>query len=88
MPKAKNVTVIPATLNLHTKMPAKERVRRRVAAYARVSTDSEEQLTSYEAQVDYYTRFIQDNLDWDFVGVYTDEGSVPLTPSAGRALTA
>lgn len=74
MPKAKNVTVIPATLNLHTKMPAKERVRRRVAAYARVSTDSEEQLTSYEAQVDYYTRFIQDNLDWDFVGVYTDEG--------------
>ena len=43
-------------------MPAKERVRR-VAAYARVSTDSEEQLTSYEAQVDYYTRFIQDNLD-------------------------
>ena len=74
MPKAKNVTVIPATLNLHTKMPAKERVRRRVAAYARVSTDSEEQLTSYEAQVDYYTRFIQDNPDWDFVGVYTDEG--------------
>ena len=52
MPKAKNVTVIPATLNLHTKMPAKERVRRRVAASARVSTDREEQLTSYEAQVD------------------------------------
>lgn len=74
MPKAKNVTIIPATINLHTKMPAKERVRRRVAAYARVSTDSEEQLTSYEAQVDYYTRFIQDNPDWDFVGVYTDEG--------------
>ena len=55
MPKAKNVNVIHATLNRHTKMPAKERVRRRVAAYARVSTDSEEQLTSYEAQVDYYT---------------------------------
>ena len=53
MPKAKNVTVIPATLNIHTKTPTKERVRRRVAAYARVSTDSEEQLTSYEAQVDY-----------------------------------
>lgn len=41
MPKAKNVTVIPATLNIHTKTPTKERVRRRVAAYARVSTDSE-----------------------------------------------
>lgn len=74
MPKAKNVTVIPATLNIHTKTPTKERVRRRVAAYARVSTDSEEQLTSYEAQVDYYTRFIQENSDWDFVEVYTDEG--------------
>ena len=74
MPKAKNVTVIPATLNIHTKTPATERVRRRVAAYARVSTDSEEQLTSYEAQVDYYTKFIQENPDWDFVEVYTDEG--------------
>jgi site-specific DNA recombinase len=74
MPKAKNVTVIPATLNIHTKTPTAERVRRRVAAYARVSTDSEEQLTSYEAQVDYYTKFIQENPDWDFVEVYTDEG--------------
>lgn len=74
MPKAKNVTVIPATLNIHTKTPTKERVRRRVAAYARVSTDSEEQLTSYEAQVDYYTKFIRENPDWDFVEVYTDEG--------------
>lgn len=74
MPKAKNVTIIPATLNIHTKTPTKERVRRRVAAYARVSTDSEEQLTSYEAQVDYYTKFIRENPDWDFVEVYTDEG--------------
>ena len=74
MPKAKNVTVIPATLNIHTKTPTAERVRRRVAAYARVSTDSEEQLTSYEAQVDYYTKFIRENPDWDFVEVYTDEG--------------
>lgn len=35
---------------------------------------SEEQLTSYEAQVDYYTRFIRSNPDWEFVDVYTDEG--------------
>jgi DNA invertase Pin-like site-specific DNA recombinase len=48
--------------------------RRRVAAYARVSTDSEEQLTSYEAQVDYYTRYITGREDWEFVDVYTDEG--------------
>lgn len=45
-----------------------------MAGYARVSTDSEEQQTSYEAQVDYYTRYIQSREDWDFVGVYTDEG--------------
>jgi len=70
----KNVTVIPATLNLHTRAPKNASVKRRVAGYARVSTDSEEQLTSYEAQVDYYTKYIQGRSDWQFVGVYTDEG--------------
>ena len=74
MPKAKNVTVIPATLNLHTKTSTAERMKRRVAGYARVSTDSDEQFTSYEAQVDYYTNFIKENPDWEFVGIYTDEG--------------
>ena len=69
-----NITVIPATKALHTQMPINTRSRRRVAGYARVSTDSEEQLTSYEAQVDYYTRFIRSNPDWEFVDVYTDEG--------------
>ncbi len=47
------ITVIPATKTLHSKLPADTPARRRVAAYARVSTDSEEQFTSYEAQVDY-----------------------------------
>ena len=74
MPKAKNVTVIPATLNLHTKTSTAERMKRRVAGYARVSTDSDEQFTSYNAQVDYYSNFIQENPDWEFVGIYTDEG--------------
>ena len=46
--------------------------RRRVAAYARVSTDSDEQFTSFEAQVDYYTRQIAANPDWTMVEVYTD----------------
>ncbi|HWQ98648.1 MAG TPA: recombinase family protein [Clostridia bacterium] len=44
-----------------------------VAAYARVSTDSDEQCTSFEAQVDYYTRQITANADWALVEVYTDE---------------
>ena len=39
-----------------------------------VSTDHEEQQTSYEAQVDYYTNYIKGREDWEFVSVYTDEG--------------
>ncbi len=74
MPNAKNVTVIPATRNMHTKTANTAKVKRKVAAYARVSTDSEEQLTSYEAQVDYYTKYIRSNPEWEFAGVYTDEG--------------
>ena len=71
MPK---VTVIPPTLNRVTFTPINTVAKRRVAGYARVSTDSEEQLTSYEAQVDYYTNFIKSRADWEFVAVYTDEG--------------
>ena len=74
MAKAKNVTVIPATRNLHTGIPKDSKLKRRVAGYARVSTDSDEQFTSYEAQVDYYTQFIKNNPEWEFVEVYTDEG--------------
>ena len=71
---AKNITVIPATRNIHTGIEHTSTEKRRVAGYARVSTDSEEQLTSYEAQVDYYTQFISANPEWQFVKVYTDEG--------------
>lgn len=53
-------------------MPTTAMKRRRVAAYARVSTDSDEQFTSYEAQVDYFTTFIKAREDWEFVDVYTD----------------
>ena len=49
-------------------------VKRRTAGYARVSTDKDEQFTSYEAQIDYYTQFIKGHSDWEFVAVYTDEG--------------
>ena len=71
---AKNVTMIPATRNLHTRVLKDSTAKRRVAGYARVSTDSDEQFTSYEAQVDYYTKYIQRNPAWTFVDVYTDEG--------------
>ena len=68
------VTKIPATISRYTAAPIDASVRRRVAAYVRISTDSEEQLTSYAAQISYYTDYIKSRDDWEFVKVYTDEG--------------
>ena len=68
------VTKIPATLSRFTAAPLASMTKRKVAAYARVSTDHEEQQSSYEAQVDYYTHYIQSRDDWEFVDVYADEG--------------
>ena len=68
------VTVIPPRVNMNLTPFSTEYIKKRVAAYARVSTDTEEQLSSYEAQVDHYTRHIQANDEWEFVKVYTDEG--------------
>ncbi len=61
-------------------IPAKPEVARaskrqlRVAAYCRVSTDDEEQLTSYEAQKNYYTDKIMTNKEWTMAGIFADEG--------------
>lgn len=71
---ARAITVIPATKDKFTALPTASIAKRRVAAYARVSTDSDEQFTSYEAQIDYYTQYIKKRDDWEFVKVYTDEG--------------
>lgn len=68
------VTTIPATRNRFTTVPLASTKKRRVAAYARVSTNSEEQATSYEAQVKYYTEYIRSKSEWVFVDVYTDKG--------------
>ena len=68
------VLKIPAKFHPITHLPETKVQKRRVAAYARVSTDSEEQQTSYAAQVDRYTKYIQERADWEFVAVYTDEG--------------
>ena len=48
--------------------------KRRVAAYARVSTAAEEQETSLAAQRDYYEQYIKENKEWEFVGIYYDDG--------------
>ena len=50
-----------------------ERSLKRVAAYCRVSTDSEDQLNSYNSQVQYYTEFIKQNSEWTLAGIYADE---------------
>ena len=66
------VTTIPATINRFTTQAIGQTRIRRVAGYARVSTDSDEQATSYEAQIDHFTSFIRAHEDWEFVDVYTD----------------
>ena len=71
---AKKVRKIPATLNQFTSEPVAVRRKKKVAGYARVSTDREEQATSYEAQMTYYKTYIEGHEDWEFVGMYSDEG--------------
>lgn len=69
----KQVTVIPARQKNSAELaPFAE--RKRVAGYARVSTEFEEQQSSYAAQVEYYTKYILERRDWELVGIYTDEG--------------
>ena len=63
------ITPIPASVDRFSTIPLINGRKKRVAGYARVSTDEEEQQTSYEAQVDYYTRHIQNNPDWEYVNV-------------------
>ena len=75
--RTRTVTVIPARIRALPGIPTLAIQKKRVAAYARVSTNSEEQLTSYEAQVKHYTEYIQtkEHTDhWQFVDVYTDRG--------------
>lgn len=68
----KRVTKIDANPMLARKRNNTKRLR--VTAYCRVSTDAEEQLNSYEAQIAYYTEAIAKNPSWTFAGIYADEG--------------
>ncbi len=60
-----------------------QKARIKVCAYCRVSSASSEQMASYEAQVEYYTRYIQQNPEWEFVGIYAD-GGISGTRKLGR----
>ena len=66
------VIVIPAKITAKTYSTRKKKLR--VAAYCRVSTDDEEQLTSYRNQIEHYTHKIKQNADWKLVGIFADEG--------------
>ena len=68
-----NVTVIPAR-KFRTATEKEEKPKLRVAAYCRVSTDSEEQASSYEVQVEHYTEYINKNENWTLVDIYADDG--------------
>ncbi|OPZ22277.1 MAG: Transposon gamma-delta resolvase [Firmicutes bacterium ADurb.BinA205] len=74
MTPPRQVTIIPATREVHSAAIEDTAVKKRVAAYARVSTDKDDQQTSYDTQVTYYTRYIQEREDWVFVKIYADEG--------------
>lgn len=71
-----NVMLIPARRQIgsNARKQKEEKPKLKVAAYCRVSTDSDEQATSYEAQVEHYTEYIQTNPDWVFAGIYADDG--------------
>lgn len=71
-PVQKTISVIPA--NPITLQERARKKKLRVAAYCRVSTDQEEQQSSYQAQIDYYTAKINGNKDWTLAGIFADEG--------------
>ncbi len=71
---ARNITVIPARANRTNLVENLEPQKKRMAAYCRVSTDQLEQLSSYQAQVKYYTTFINNSSEYEFAGIFPDEG--------------
>ena len=71
---ARNITVIPAKQTMTTESGQPVLKKKKVAAYCRVSTDQEEQLSSYENQVHYYTEMIENNPEYELVDIYADEG--------------
>ena len=68
------ITMIPATKRVGNRAREEEAPKLRVAAYCRVSTDTDEQATSYDAQIEHYTEYIKKNPTWEFAGIYADDG--------------
>ena len=71
--KKKNISFIPPQPEYDRSIKPQFKALR-VAAYCRVSTTLEQQETSYEAQVSYYTEKIKSNPNWKLAGIYADDG--------------
>ena len=71
---ARSITVIPAKAPTITENGQQIVLKKKVTAYCNVSTDQEEQLSSYENQVSYYTELITKEPTYQMVDVYADEG--------------
>lgn len=70
-----NVTLIPARKRPGNRIAKQEeKPKFKVAAYCRVSTDSDEQAGSYETQMAHYTEYITKNPEWELAGIYADDG--------------
>ncbi len=74
MSAKKQVTFIEPIKKQKTDSSEPEKQKLKVAAYARVSTEQDEQQNSFEAQVDYYTKYIASKPDWEPVEIFSDEG--------------
>ena len=74
MKLSKNITVIPVRKKVGNTATVGQRPKLKVATYCQVSTDSEEQVSSYEVQVEHYTQFIQKNPEWELARIYADGG--------------
>ena len=74
MAVSRNVTVIPAIKRVGNNKNSESKSKIRVAAYCRVSTDSEEQASSYDIQIEHYTNYIKKNKEWELAGIFADDG--------------
>ena len=80
MTMSRNVTVIPARARVGNNQETESKTKLRVAAYCRVSTDSEEQASSYEVQIEHYTSYIKGNPEWELAGIYADVYNLKMIP--------
>ena len=72
-----DVTVLPAR-------KTKQKERLRVAAYARVSDAKDAMVNSLDAQIEYFTKYIKEHPDWEFVDIYADKGITGTKEARGE----